>query len=96
MCQGRLDPGKQDSLLHWQLAVDLSFIIVMKYHHNNDHELLITQERRSQHLVRIVSVHPGRLHPLSEAQVAEECLGHDVVILDVHAGNQAPPCCLLH
>ena len=74
MCQGRLDPGKQDSLLHWQLAVDLGFIIVMKYHHNNDHELLITDEGRSQHLVRIVSVHPGCSHPRSEAQLAEESL----------------------
>ena len=95
MCQGRLDPGKQDSFLQWQLAVDLGFIIVMKYHHNNDHELLITQEWRSQYLVRIVSVHPGCSHPPSEAQLAEESLGHHVVILNVDTGNQPPPCSLL-
>ena len=75
MCQGRLDPGKQDSLLHWQLAVDLSFIIIMKYHHNNIYpELFITEEWRSQYLVRIICVHPGRLHPRSEAQLVEESL----------------------
>ena len=76
MCQGRLDSGKQDSLLHWQLAVDLGFIIIMKYHHNNSiyHELFITEEWRSQYLVRIVSVHPGGSHPPSEAQLAEESL----------------------
>ena len=74
MCQGRLDPGKQDSLLHWQLAVDLGFIVITKYHHNNNHELFITEEWRSQYLVRIICVHPGRSHPLSEAQLAEESL----------------------
>ena len=78
MCQGRLDPGKQDSLLHWQLAVDLGFIIVMKYHQQQYYFIVnyifITEERRSQYLVRIICVHPGRLHPLSEAQLPEESL----------------------